>query len=191
MDDRARVTIRQALPRRVRLSAPPLAYRRDACARVARQIADEGSFAKVTVRPVTGSLIVEGEPGTLRAERLTQRLAELVGAERDEQNRPITEVSPEPQPGPTRIARAVAHAVAGINADIRASLDERADLGTILPVIFALSGIAEVASTSEMPIPTWFNLLWWSLRSFMTFNIEAVEAEVHDEHTHPVRVEAL
>ena len=34
-----------------------------------------------------------------------------------------------------------------------------------------------------MPVPTWFNLLWWSLRSFMTFNIRAVEEEIGDDET--------
>ncbi len=74
----------------------------------------------------------------------------------------------------------MARAAAGINADVRAALDDRADLGTLLPVFFAVAGIAEVASDGEMPVPTWFNLLWWSLRSFMTFNIRAVEEEVTD-----------
>jgi hypothetical protein len=46
----------------------------------------------------------------------------------------------------------------------------RADLGTILPVIFASAGLAELAITRKMPVPAWFNLLWWSLRAFMTFN---------------------
>jgi hypothetical protein len=74
----------------------------------------------------------------------------------------------------------VAHAVAGINTDLRAALDDRADLGTVLPVIFAAAGLAEAAKTRRLPVPTWYNLLWWSLRSFMTFNIQAVEAEVHE-----------
>ena len=71
-------------------------------------------------------------------------------------------------------------AVAGINADVRAALDQRADLGTLLPVVFAIAGLVEVGATGKMPVPTWFNLLWWSLRSFMSFNIRAVEEEVQD-----------
>jgi hypothetical protein len=80
------------------------------------------------------------------------------------------------------VARAVASAVAGVNADLRAALDDRADLGTILPVIFAALGFAKVASTGKLPRPTWFNLFWWSLRSFMTFNVRAVEEQVHPEN---------
>jgi hypothetical protein len=193
MNDKPPVTLESSLPRRARMAAPLLAYHRKACARVAEAIAREGPFAKVTVRPQTGSVIVEGEPGSIAADRLVQRLAELVAEERDDEDRPLATAKREPAPGPTRVARVVAHAVAGINADVRSALDERADLGTLFPVFFGLCGLAEVGSTGKMPVPTWFNLLWWSLRSFMTFNIEAVEEEIHDQHPGPVQecVDAL
>ena len=42
---------------------------------------------------------------------------------------------------PTRVARAVVHAALAINDDVRAALDDRADLGTLLPVIFAAAGV--------------------------------------------------
>jgi hypothetical protein len=172
------VRIEQALPRRVRLVAPPLAWHREAAERIARALAAEGSAARVRVRPATGSVIVEGDDEPLPAALLAARLTELLRDERDEQGRPLEARRMEEHPGPTRVARAVVRAIAGINADVREALDHRADLGTILPVIFAVAGVAEVGATGKMPVPSWFNLLWWSLRSFMTFNIRAVEEEV-------------
>jgi hypothetical protein len=174
------VTVAHVLPHRVRLRARVLADRRDACAHVAAALASSDRLEKVTARPVTGSVIVEDEERTLDARALAARLSELLGAERDEEGRPLAAIEAQEHPGPTRIARAVAHAVAGINADIRAALDDHADLGTLLPLVFAAAGIADVARTRKLPVPTWFNLLWWSLRSFMTFNIRAVEEEVLD-----------
>jgi hypothetical protein len=170
-----------ALPRRLRLRAPALAGRRGVCERVASALAREGAFDRVTVRPSTGSVLVEGREGTITADELAARVCELVAAERDEDGRPLTALGPERYPGPTRIAHAVAHAFAGINGDVRAALDHRADLGTLLPVIFAVAGIAEVGLKGRMPVPTWFNLLWWSVRSFMTFNVSAVEEEAKAE----------
>lgn len=171
------------LPRRVHLRAPILAGRREPLERAARALAEGADLARVIARPVTGSVIVEEDEGRpLDAADLARRLSALVGEARDEEGRPIHDLEPEEHPGPTRIARAVAHAVAGINTDIRAALDDRADLGTILPVLFAAAGMVEVAKTRKMPVPTWFNLLWWSLRSFMTFNLRAVEEEVEDAH---------
>jgi|HubBroStandDraft_6_1064221.scaffolds.fasta_scaffold258154_3 hypothetical protein len=183
MDPRAIVAVAHALARRVRLAAPPLAGERAACERVARALAEDPRIRRVTVRPATGSVILESDEGTLPAAELAERLRSLVLAERDEQGQPLPDRAPEDQPGPTRIARAVVHATAAINADVRAALDQRADLGTILPVVFAALGVAEVGATGRMPVPTWFNLLWWSLRSFMTFNIRAVEEEVGDDQT--------
>jgi hypothetical protein len=179
MDLEAMATVRHALPRRVHLSAPRLVGNRDACERVAEALGALG-YGRLTVRPATGSVIVEDEDRPVDAAAVLARLRALVFAERDEQGRELRALGPGDQPGPTRIAHVVAHAVAGINADVRAALDDRADLGTVLPVLFAAAGIAEVASEGEMPVPTWFNLLWWSLRSFMTFNIRAVEEEVRN-----------
>ena len=179
MDPEAMATVRHTLPRRVHLVAPRLCWHRDACARVARALGEMG-YARVSLRPTTGSVIVEDDERPPDAAAILARLGELVRAERDEEGRPLGSLRPEEHPGPTRVARAVAHAVAGVNADVRAALDDRADLGTLLPVFFAAAGIAEVASSGKMPVPTWFNLLWWSLRSFMTFNIRAVEDEVRD-----------
>jgi hypothetical protein len=174
------VKVVHVLSGRVRLRAPPLAEQREACERVARAIAADGHFARVRVRPATGSIIVEDGDGPIPVEALAEKVRALVAAEHDEQGRPLAARRPDDQPGPTRVAQAVAHAVAGINADVRDALDHRADLGTILPVFFAAAGVAEVARTGEMHGPSWFNLLWWSLRSFMTFNIRAVEEEIQN-----------
>jgi hypothetical protein len=180
MNGGATVTIRQVLPTRVRLAAPRLSWHRDACERVARALSPAegmGSWDRVTVRPATGSVILEGRDVAPAAPALREKLEALLRDEHDEEGRRLVDLGVAHHPGPTRIARAVVHAVAGINADVRAALDERADLGTLLPVVFAVAGIAEVGATGEMPGPTWFNLLWWSMRSFMTFNLSAQDEE--------------
>lgn len=166
-----------ALDRRVRLRAPLLVGHRAACARAAERLAREPGADVVTINPRTGSVLVESERGPLDAGALRQHLALLLSEERDEAGRPLKSWDPARHPGPTRFARAVAHAFVGINADVRSALDHRADLGTLLPVIFAAGGLVEVAATGKLPAPAWFNLLWWSLRSFMTFNMGAVEEE--------------
>lgn len=172
------VHVAHALERRVRLRAPALSGHASACERVAQQLALEPGCEVVTVRPITGSVIVERGEGALDADRLRARLAELLGELRDDDGRPLGAQPPGGQPGPTRVARAVAHAVVAINAEVREAMDHRADLGTLLPVVFATAGLTEVAITRKLPVPAWFNLLWWSLRSFMTFNPSAVMEEM-------------
>jgi hypothetical protein len=180
MDKPAIARVMHALPRRVRLCASALADHRDACVRVAEQLTREPGCETVSIRPLTGSVIIECSGGKLDPESLRARLAEIVAAERDQAGLPLTARQPVQHPGPTRVARAVTHAFAAINADVRDAMDNRADLGTILPVIFATAGLAEVAMTRRMPVPAWFNLLWWSLRTFMTFNEVAVDEEARE-----------
>lgn len=175
-----RVLVEHSLPHRVRLRAPLLVGRREICQRIAAAFAAATDVATVAVRPATGSVIASDPACPLDSAALAKKLDELIAAERDEQGRPLALPTPDEHPGPTRVARAVAHAVAGVNADVRAALDDHVDLGTILPVFFAAAGVAEAATEKRLPVPTWFNLLWWSLRSFMTFNIRAVEDEVRE-----------
>jgi hypothetical protein len=172
------VHVAHTLERRVRLRAPALSGHARACERVAEQLALDPGCEVVTVRPVTGSVIVERSEGELDADRLRARLAELLAEARGDDGRPLGASHPDVHPGPTRVARAVAHAVVAINAEVREAMGHRADLGTLLPVVFATAGLTEVAITRKMPVPAWFNLLWWSLRSFMTFNPGAVLEEL-------------
>jgi len=112
------------------------------------------------------------------------RLREPVETERDEQGRFLVSLDLQEHPGPTRVARAVVHAMSAINADVGERLEHRADLATLLPVLFAAAGVAELGATGKMPVPNWYNLLWWSMRAFMTFNLRAVEEEVEDGPQH-------
>ncbi|WP_437985907.1 HMA2 domain-containing protein [Sorangium sp. So ce117] len=173
------VLVVHALERRVRLRAPALAGHRRVCERIAEQLAADSACEVVSIRPMTGSVIVERSEGGLDPERLRARLAGLVDGAREDDGHPLGAPRPEGHPGPTRVARAVAHAFAGINADVREAMDYRADLGTILPVVFAAAGLAEVGATRRLPVPAWFNLLWWSLRWFMTFNPGAISEELN------------
>jgi hypothetical protein len=159
------VEVVHALPNRVHLRAAGLAHQRDACLRVARKLAEEPAHGRVSVRPQTGSVIVESEDATLDAHEVARRLAGLVDAEVLARPRPFAASR-------TRLARAIGQAAHEINNDVRSALDDKADLGTLLSMGFAIGGLSEVAVKGTLPVPSWFNLLWWSLRSFMTFNVD-------------------
>jgi hypothetical protein len=176
--------VEHALPRRVRLVAPLLVDHPAACERVARALAAGGAFARVTVRPLTGSVLLEDDEACLDPGALVERLRALVETEHDEAGRLLGAVGTGDHPSPTRVARAVVRAASGINADVGARFDHRVDLGTLLPVFFAVAGVAELGVSGKMPVPSWFNLLWWSMRAFMTFNLRAVEEEVQDGPGH-------
>ncbi len=167
--------ISHELPWRVRLRAPALVGHEAACERIAEALMSESAADRIRVQPSTGSVLLEAQERALDAKALRRRLEELVLRERDDEGRLL--VHDGGHPGPTRIASAVAHSFARINDDIRTALDGRADLASLLPVFFFTGGAVEVLSAKKLPAPPWFNLLWWSIRSFMTFNTEAVEEE--------------
>lgn len=163
------------LPWRVRLRAPDLVGHAAACERIATRLSTEAEADRISVQPSTGSVLIEAKEHSLDAKTLCKQLEELVLQERDENGKHL--VCHESHEGPTRVARAVAHSFFRINDHIRDRLDDRADLASLLPVFFAIGGAAEVLGSKRLPAPPWFNLLWWSVRSFMTFNVEAVEEE--------------
>jgi len=180
MQEAAGVIVHE-LPRRIRLRASLLKGHHEICRRVAEKFMNQDkTSSRVEVRPSTGSVIVEGEDGTLDAEALRELLTRLVSEEMAAVPSSRRFPTPERMPGPTRVANTVARAFSEINGDVRRALDGHADLGTLLPVVFFSLGLFEVAATRKLPAPAWFNLLWWSLRSFMTFNPAATGQDEAD-----------
>lgn len=160
------VQIAHVLPHRVRFQAPLLASRAEVCRRIAERLArSTDAIDKVTVRVVTGSIIVENPKGNIDANVLLERLRECIQIEASQ--------FPPTTPGSTKIARSVAHAFAALNADVRSGLHNRADLATLLPIFLATLAVGQVVTTGRLPAPAWFNFCWWSFRAFLTFNKDA------------------
>jgi hypothetical protein len=164
--DRAMVHVVHSIPGRVHVRAPALANRRELAVRVATRLAADPAFERVSVRERTGSVVVTREEGDLEPELVARRVAEAVATE-SPRAPPVARA-----PGETRLAKTIEDAATAINAEVRRALDGHADLGTLMPLAFAAGGLVEIARTGKLPLPSWFNLLWWSLRSFMTFNVD-------------------
>lgn len=136
---------------------------------------------RVVHHPVTGSLIVHYDPDRWGEDEVLDRCATALGASKL--------VRPgEPTPPPTelavmgsRLARAVAVLFGELNADLYRATRGTADLRILLPLTFGGLGAAEVLVTGKLPAPPWFNLMWWSFRTFTTFNQEAIADAVGAE----------
>ena len=166
------VQIAHVLPHRVRFQAPLLASRPDVCRRIAERLAmSPDAIDKITVRVMTGSIIVEDPRGNLDANVLLERLRECIQIEASQFS--------QTTPGSTKIARSVARAFAALNADVRGGLHHHADLAALLPVFLATLAVGQVVTTGRLPAPAWFNFCWWSFRAFLTFNKDAATEENH------------
>ena len=181
------VRVVHRLSRRVHLRAPALSFHRDACQRIADQLAYQFPDHRIAVRPQTGSVIAELESGDIDADTLAQRFAALLAQERDERDRPLLASHAEPR-GPTALARAVVTAFRGLNDDVRTALDGRADLGTLASLALAASGVTQIARRGEFQPVQWFNLLWFSMGTFLSFNSDAA-AQGENPRVDPPRIE--
>lgn len=170
------VEIVHALGRRLHLLSPSLRDHRAACERVAERLAGEGTFDRVSVRPLTGSIVLERDQGDLDAHAAVQKLREVLEAERNDQGEPLLS-APRVHDGPTRLARALVTATRELNEDIATALDRHADLATLGPFALFLAGALHVSVTGQVPAPPWSSLFWYSLRSFLSFNQDAVKSQ--------------
>ena len=76
---------------------------------------------------------------------------------------------PPPVGGSSTVSRALANAFRSMNTELLTATKGSIDLGTAAAFGFMSAGAFEVAATGKLPVPPWFNLAWWSFRTFMTF----------------------
>jgi hypothetical protein len=158
-----RLRLRLSWLRDVPEEAPPLADR----------LAALNGMIEAAVRPRTGSVLCQYDPERLDETRI------VAAVQRHTQVTVIVhpgEESPPPEPesassgAPTSsLARAVAQSFTAMNQQVLAATDGRLDLGILTSLGFMTAGAAEVVVTRQLPAPPWFNLAWWAVRTFTTF----------------------
>jgi hypothetical protein len=166
-------TIAHALKGRVRLRVPALRGRREASLLVAQRFATESDADRVIVRPRTGSVIVERASPPLDAEDLARRLTQLL-AEHAAEVGARTEESAAARG--TGLARALVDLTRNVNEDVRAALGGHADLGSLVPAALFVTSVAQVSLSGKLPAVPWYSLVWYGLRTFVTFNARALRA---------------
>jgi hypothetical protein len=154
-----------------------LREQRSACRRIADQLATESDYDRVSVRPLTGSVIIERETPELVAADIGARLGALVSHETTEDGRALIGSEPE-RPRGTKLAAAIVRATHRINADLRAALDDEADLGTLAPLGLVALGALHVSLSGQLPAPPWSSLVWYAVRTFNSFNGAAIKEAV-------------
>lgn len=169
------------LPDRTRLRTPLLRKNQAASAQVADALAAVAGVRQVTVRPYTGSVLIEHDEAlplaslvdTVRGALSIEHV--LAAGERPPLD---TEVPPF-----SSIARKLVIAVREIDRDIRRGSEGTVDLGMLATLGFFGAGAVEVVASGKLPLPPWFNLAWWGFRTFMT--TEQPEMDAEDDGNQP------
>lgn len=172
------------LPDRTRLRTPVLRKDPPTCELLADTLAALPGVREVKVRPYTGSVLVEHEP-TLPIATLLDAVRGPLAIDRVLGIGEQPPLDPEVPPF-SSIARKLVMMTREIDRDIRRGSDGTVDLGTLATLGFLGAGAAEVIASGKLPLPPWFNLAWWGLRTFMTTEqpeIQATDAEPREGTT--------
>lgn len=169
------IAVAHRLPDRTRLRTPVLRGDVAASDRLADAFAALPGVREVTVRPYTGSVLIVHDEHVELAALLTTAQQAL------DLPRVLAPGEPPPRdpavPTFSSVARKLIAAAREIDLDVRRRTEGSIDLGTITALCFAGAGALEVATTGQLPMPPWFNLAWWSFRTFMTLERDELRAE--------------
>ena len=140
---------------------------------LADHLASLNGMIEAAVRPWTGSVLCQYDPKKLDEGRILAAVRRhtrvTVTLRPGEEPPPQAVERAEPGAPASSLARAVAQSFAAINEEVLASTDGRLDLGILTSLGFMTAGAAEIAVTQQLPAPPWFNLAWWAVRTFTTF----------------------
>lgn len=167
------VQVVHAIPGRLRLRMPWLRKAEHEGEAIADRLAAIPGVDEVQVRPFTGSVLCLFDPARVDVKRITAVAAEAAAAEH------VVERGEAPPPPPvfarpgdghrSSVAKALMRSARELNADTLNATDGRLDLGTMAFLAFMSAGAAEVVFSRQLPAPPWFNLAWWAIQAFTTF----------------------
>ena len=160
--------------------APPLAD----------HLAALNGMIEAAVRPWTGSVLCHFDPERLdeaRIIRAVQRCTRVTAVVRRGEEMPAAAFEPAAAEGApaSSLARAVAESFSSINQQVLAATDGQLDLGILTSLGFMTAGAAEILVTRQLPAPPWFNLAWWAVRTFTTFERDTAKATSSPSRSRP------
>jgi hypothetical protein len=173
------LAVAHASPGRLRLRLPWLAAHSAEATALADRLAEEPGVEEVEVRPRTGSVLLHFDEERTDADRLAERAAVLADAERvAEPTEDLAAYRARARAAAREgsdLARAFAAFVKGVNADVLTWTRGEADLPLMAATGLLVASAAEVVTSGELPVPAWYQLAWWALRTFALFEQPAIE----------------
>ena len=157
---------------RTRLRVPAELLTAERAERLADALTAVAGVAKVEINIRTGGVLVSHAPSLLAAD-----LSARAGATLASLHAEGVPLPPADGKGMTGIARELHRLFVDADRDLRKATEGMLDLGTATTLTMLTAGAVEIAVTQKLPVPPWFNLAWWSFRTFMTtIEVKAVAA---------------
>ena len=167
-------------PGRVRFRLSWLHDQPDEADAIAEQLAALPGIEEVRVRAYTGSVLCLYDPLRLDAERITGALLQATGVDKltphgEETPEELRAIVGEAVREGSELSRAMAEAGRGLHLDFLTLTEGRAGLGTASTLFFWLAALGRAAASDELPLPHWYELIYWGFRSFGALEGEALE----------------
>lgn len=159
------------LPGRLRLRAEQLCGRSDLLRRIEQDLSSLAGIRSVAGSDLTGSVLIEYEPGRQSEDKLRDRLRkkhDVDVADRHDAAR----ASPRYSIGtPTRLAEAVQYPFSRVDRALFETSGGYFDLRYTLPVAFIAIGTFRMFATAAQPAIPWYMFYWMSFRLFTIFRM--------------------
>jgi hypothetical protein len=160
-------------PGRLRLRLRWLRDAPDEATALADRLAALPGAAEVEVRPSTGSVLVRYDPELLDGERVVDEVLRATGVDHttlpghesaEEVRALLNHAAARGRP----LGRALVVAARRLNLHVLRLTDGQLSLGMVVSAGLLGTAAAQVVARGEIELPEWYQLLWWSFRSFTT-----------------------
>ncbi|AEB08096.1 HMA2 domain-containing protein [Desulfobacca acetoxidans] len=167
------IRVVHALPGRVRLKIAPMIRHPVLAREIEDRVKGAPGVTGVECNPVTGSLVILYEPATKMAKDTIRSLTEVFKSISPEltgkQVANLLKPSLPPEcPDVSPYAASITQFFGALNAGVSNILGGL-DLKVLLPTTLFVLGINRMIAERATP-PAWYNLLWFSLATFMLFH---------------------
>ena len=157
-------------------------------ARIAEAVAALDGVADVEVKAFTGSVRVRFDPERTSGERVTRALLRATGlprltragAETDDELELIFHSAGS---AGSELARALVGAIRSLDGDLLRRSAGEVSLGTLVSLGFLGTAAARLARTGRLDLPEWYQLVWWSFRTFTTAEADLIAGIEEIEET--------
>jgi Heavy metal associated domain 2 len=168
------IQVVHAIPGRIRLKVAQVRKNPVLASEIQTRLATIHGIRQVEVNPLTGSILMLYEaqdaaaPDSLRT--LAESLATLFpGFDLNNfaAKQPSSTNGANSAPS---LAGGVASFFGALNSEVKQVTGGNADLRILLPLALFLFGVGGVLMSEKLPLPTWYDLLWFSLGTFFMLN---------------------
>ncbi|HEV8712727.1 MAG TPA: hypothetical protein VGX03_07875 [Candidatus Binatia bacterium] len=168
------IRVVHAIPGRIRLKVAQVRKNPALASEIQTRLATVHGIRQVEVNPLTGSVLMLYEAQDVASSDSLRTLAEPLAALFPGFDlKDFIAEQPSSTDGTSSVpslAGGVASFFSALNSEVKQVTGGNADLRILLPLALFLFGVGGVLMSEKLPLPTWYDLLWFSLGTFFMLN---------------------